>query len=123
MGDGDCATPSPEEGRVENLLFRFVSVPPLAQQPAVPKTSIKEQFPSISGSQEEESGEPCITSSLPSSSLARQQVVAQEHPSCPFVEPGKGGSTPVPASKSSHAGLSQASSRVPVFPSTRGGIR
>ncbi len=25
-------------------------------------------------------------------------MVAQEHPSCPFVEPGKGGSTPVPAS-------------------------
>ncbi len=25
-------------------------------------------------------------------------MVAQEHPSCPFVELGKGGSTPVPAS-------------------------
>ncbi len=37
--------PPPEEGRVENPLFRFVFVPPLAQQPAVPKTSIKEQFP------------------------------------------------------------------------------
>ncbi len=49
VGDGDCATPSPEEGRVENLLFRFVSVPPLAQQPAVPKTSIKEQFPQSLG--------------------------------------------------------------------------
>ncbi len=36
--------PPPEEGRVENLLFRFVSVPPLAQQPAVPKTSIKSSF-------------------------------------------------------------------------------
>ncbi len=41
--------PPPEEGRVENLLFRFVSVPPLAQQPAVPKTSIKEQFPQSLG--------------------------------------------------------------------------
>ncbi len=50
-------------------------------------------------------------------------MVAQEHPSCPFVELGKGGSTPVsPRFKSSHAGLSQASSRVPVFPSTQGGI-
>ncbi len=29
---------------VENLLFRFVFVLPLAQQPAVPKTSTKEQF-------------------------------------------------------------------------------
>ncbi|XP_058618375.1 skin secretory protein xP2-like [Onychostoma macrolepis] len=28
----------------------------------------------------------------------KQQWVAQEHPSCPFVEPGKGGSTQVPAS-------------------------
>ncbi len=80
-----------------------------------PKTSIKEQFSSISGSQEEESGEPCITSSLPSSSLARQQVVAQEHPSCPFVEPGKGGSTPVPASSRHTPGCHNASSRVPVF--------
>ncbi len=90
--------PPPEEGRVENLLFRFVSVPPLAQQPAGTQNINKRAVSSISGSQEEESGEPCITSSLPSSSLARQQVVAQEHPSCPFVEPGKGGSTPVPAS-------------------------
>ncbi len=29
-GDGDCTTPSPEEGRVENLLFPFCSVPPLS---------------------------------------------------------------------------------------------
>ncbi len=41
--------PHPEEGRVENHLFRFVFVPPLAQQPAVPKTSIKEQFPQSLG--------------------------------------------------------------------------
>ncbi len=31
----------PEEGRVENLLFPFCSVPPLALQPVVPKTSKK----------------------------------------------------------------------------------
>ncbi len=36
--------PPPEEGHAENLLFRFC-FPPLAQQPAVPKTSIKKQFP------------------------------------------------------------------------------
>ncbi len=36
--------PPPEEGRVENLLFRFVCVPPLAA-----KTSIKEQFPQSLG--------------------------------------------------------------------------
>ncbi len=41
--------PPPEEGRVENPLFRFIFVPPLAQQPAVPKTSIKEQFPQSLG--------------------------------------------------------------------------
>ncbi len=41
--------PPPEEGRVENPLFHFVFVPPLAQQPAVPKTSIKEQFPQSLG--------------------------------------------------------------------------
>ncbi len=34
----------PEEGRVVNPLFPFLSVPPLAQLPAVPKFSIKEQF-------------------------------------------------------------------------------
>ncbi len=38
----------PEEGRVANPLF-FPSVPPLAQQPAVPKFSIKEQFLSSPG--------------------------------------------------------------------------
>ncbi len=38
----------PEEGRVVNPLF-FSSVPPLAQQPVVPKFSIKEQFLSSPG--------------------------------------------------------------------------
>ncbi len=85
-----------EEGRVENLLFCFCS-----------QNINKRAVSSISGSQEEESGEPYIMGSLLSSSLARQRVVAQEHPSCPFVEPGKGGSTPFTAS-----------SRVPVFPPT-----
>ncbi|XP_058621250.1 uncharacterized protein LOC131533149 [Onychostoma macrolepis] len=90
--------PPPEEGRVENLvLFCFCS----GAGPAASGTQNinKRAVSSISGSQEEESGEPCITGSLPSSSLAsRQQWVAQEHPSCPFVEPGKGGNTRVPAS-------------------------
>ncbi len=74
--------PPLEEGRVENILFHFVFV--------APKTSIKEQFPQSLGLWE--SGVPCITRSLPSS-LTRQWVVAQEHPSCPFVEPGMGSST------------------------------
>ncbi len=34
---------------MENPLFRFVFVLPLAQQPVVPKTSIKEQFPQSLG--------------------------------------------------------------------------
>ncbi len=66
----------------------------------------KRAVSSVSGSQEEESGVPCITGSLPSSSLARQGGVAQEHPSCPFVEPGKGSSTQAPAtSRHTQAGL------------------
>ncbi len=39
------------EGREENLLFRFVSVPPLVQGPVVPTFSKKEQFPFPPGSQ------------------------------------------------------------------------
>ncbi len=41
----------PVEGREENLLFRFVSVPPLVQGPAVPTFSKKEQIPFPPGSQ------------------------------------------------------------------------
>ncbi len=39
------------EGGEENLLFHFVSVPPLVQGPAVPNFSKKEQFPFPPGSQ------------------------------------------------------------------------
>ncbi len=93
--------PPPEEGRVENPLFHFVFVPPKLTQ-----NFNKRAVSSVSGSQEEESGVPCITGSLPSSSLARQGGVAQEHPSCPFVEPGKGSSTQAPAtSRHTQAGL------------------
>ncbi len=41
----------PVEGREENLLFRFVSVPLLVQGPAVPTFSKKEQLPFPPGSQ------------------------------------------------------------------------
>ncbi len=41
----------PVEGREENLLFRFVSVPPLVQGPVVPTFSKKEQIPFPPGSQ------------------------------------------------------------------------
>ncbi len=41
--------PPAEEGRAENLLFHFVFVPPLAQQPVVRKTSIKGQLPQSLG--------------------------------------------------------------------------
>ncbi len=66
--------PPPEEGRVENPLFRFVFVPPLAQQPAVPKTSIKEQFPQSLG-------------------LKRRRVVyrASRDHFFPPLSPGRGG--------------------------------
>ncbi len=40
-----------EEGREENRMFIFVSVPPLVQGPVVPTLSKKEQFPFPSGSQ------------------------------------------------------------------------
>ncbi len=66
--------PPPEEGRVENPLFRFVFFPPLAQQPAVPKTSIKEQFPQSLG-------------------LKRRRVVyrASRDHFLPPLSPGRGG--------------------------------
>ncbi len=82
--------PHPEEGRADNLLFRFVFGTQNINKRAVP---------SVSGSLEEESGGPCITEVLPSSSLtSRQQWVAQENPSCLFVETGKDYNTRVPAS-------------------------
>ncbi len=77
-----------------SILFLFRRWPGSQRYPKLHLRAVS----SVSGSWEGESCELCITGSLPSSSLARQQVVAQEHPSCPFVEPGKGGSTPVPAS-------------------------
>ncbi len=65
MGDGDCATPSPGggPGGESFVSFCFCS----AAGPAASGTqNNKRAVSSISGSQEEESGEPCITSSLPS---------------------------------------------------------
>ncbi len=98
-GDGgDCATPSPGGGPGGESFVSFCFCSAAGPAASGTQNINKRAVSSISGSQEEESGEPCITGSLPSSSLARRQVVAQEHPSCPFVEPGKGGSTPVPAS-------------------------
>ncbi len=98
--------PPPEEGRVENPLFHFVFVSAAGPAASGTQNFNKRAVSSVSGSQEEESGVPCITGSLPSSSLARQGGVAQEHPSCPFVEPGKGSSTQTPAtSRHTQAGL------------------
>ncbi len=77
-----------------SILFLFRRWPGSQRYPKLHLRAVS----SVSGSREGESCELCITGSLPSSSLARQQVVAQEHPSCPFMEPGKGGRTPVPAS-------------------------
>ncbi len=99
-------------------------VPPLAPEAQrYPKSSFKSGFLSLWGPERGRVASLCITGSLPSSSLARQQVVAQEQPLRPFVEPGKGVSTPVPRFiKSSQRRAVTASSRVPVFSSsTRGG--
>ncbi len=70
--------PPPEEGRVENPLFCFCS----AAGPAASGTQNfnKRAVSSVSGSQEEESGVPCITGSLPSSSLARQGGLPKSTP-------------------------------------------
>ncbi len=98
--------PPPEEGRVENPLFRFVFVPPLAQQPAVPKTSIKEQFPQSLGLKRRRVVYRASRDHFPPPLSPGRGGVAQEHPSCPFVEPGKGSSTQAPAtSRHTQAGL------------------
>ncbi len=91
--------PPPEEGRVENPLFHICFCSTAGPAASGTQSVNKRAGSSVSGSQEEESCELCITGSLPSSSLASgQQWVAQEHPSCPFVEPGKRCNTRVPAS-------------------------
>ncbi len=115
-GDGDCTTPSPGwgPGGESFVSFCFCS----AAGPAASSTQNfnKRAVSSVSGSQEEESGVPCITGSLPSSSLARQWGVAQEHPSCPFVEPGKGSSTQVPASSRHTLGCHKPQAGLLCFP-------
>ncbi len=70
-GDGDRTTPSPGGGPGGES---FVFVPPLAQQPTVPKTSIKEQFPQSLG-------------------LKRRRVVyrASRDHFLPPLSPGRGG--------------------------------
>ncbi len=100
--------PPPEEGRVENPLFRFVFVPPLAQQPAVPKTSIKEQFPQSLGLKRRRVVYRASRDHVPPplspgrGGLPKSTHVL--HP--PFVEPGKGRSTQAPAtSRHTQAGL------------------
>ncbi len=115
-GDGDRTTPSPGGGPGGESFVPFCFCSAAGPAASGTQNFNKRAVSSVSGSQEEESGVPCITGSLPSFSLARRGGVAQEHPSCPFVEPGKGSSTQAPA-KSSHA------SRAPAFPPTRGGIR
>ncbi len=55
--------PPPEEGRMENLLFAASGTQNISKRAVF----------SVSGSQEEDSGEPCITGSLPSSLTSRQQ--------------------------------------------------
>ncbi len=105
-GDGDRTTPSPGGGPGGESFVSFCFCSAAGPAASGTQNFNKRAVSSVSGSQEEESGVPCITGSLPSSSLARQGGVAQEHPSCPFVEPGKGSSTQAPAtSRHMQAGL------------------
>ncbi len=105
-GDGDRTTPSPGGGPGGESFVSFCFCSAAGPAASGTQNFNKRAVSSVSGSQEEESGVPCITGSLPSSSLARQGGVAQEHPSCPFVEPGKGSSTQAPAtSRHTQAGL------------------
>ncbi len=105
-GDGDRTTPSPGGGPGGESFVSFCFCSAAGPAASGTQNFNKGAVSSVSGSQEEESGVPCITGSLPSSSLARQGEVAQEHPSCPFVEPGKGSSTQAPAtSRHTQAGL------------------
>ncbi len=97
-GDGDRTTPSPGGGPGGESFVSFCFCSAAGPAASGTQNINKGAVSLVSGSQEEESGVPCITGSLPSSSLARQWGIAQEHPSCPFVEPGKGSSTQVPAS-------------------------
>ncbi len=64
----------------------------------VPKTSIKEQFPLSLWVSRGEKLQAVHHEIAPSSLVSGQQWVAQEHPSCPLVELGKGCNTRVPAS-------------------------
>ncbi len=105
-GDGDRTTPSPGGGPGGESFVSFCFCSAAGPAASGTQNFNKRAVSSVSGSQEEESGVPCITGSLPSSSLARQGGVAQEHLSCPFVEPGKGSSTQAPAtSRHTQAGL------------------
>ncbi len=105
-GDGDRTTPSPGGGPGGESFVSFCFCSAAGPAASGTQNFNKGAVSSVSESQEEESGVPCITGSLPSSSLTRQGGVAQEHPSCPFVEPGKGSSTQAPAtSRHTQAGL------------------
>ncbi len=86
-GDGDRTTPSPEEGRVENLLFPFCSVRSVV-------TNFKK---SSSGSQEGEDGsarDPVSTLPSPSPFASGQQGPVRGRDAfsrapCPALEPGE----------------------------------
>ncbi len=73
--------PPPEEGRVENLLFRIFFFANKTVCFFLMSQNINKRTVSlVSGSQEEDSGVPCIMGSLPSSSLARQKDAIEPVP-------------------------------------------
>ncbi len=90
-GDGDRTTPSPEEGRLENLLFPFCSVRPVV------KNFKKRAVSFFSGSQEGEDGsarDPVSTLPSPSPFASGQQGPVRGRDAfsrapCPALEPGE----------------------------------
>ncbi len=97
-GDGDRTTPSPGGGPGGESFVSFCFCSAAGPAASGTQNINKRAVSSISGSQEEESGEPCITGSLPPSSLAMRQVVAKSTPPAHSWNQVRGGSTPVPAS-------------------------
>ncbi len=109
--------PPPEEGRVENILFLFRHWPGTSGT----QTSLR-AVSSVSGSQEGESCELCITGLLPSSSLASgQQWCPRSSHSAHSWNQVRAVTLESPLHIVT-CGLSQASIRVPAFPPTRRGI-
>ncbi len=103
-------SPSLGEGRVENLVVLFCSTAGLTQN-----TSKGAVYQSLGLKRRTVVNCATRDSLPPPLSPAGSSGLPKSTSSCPFVEPVKGCKHSSPCFKSSHAGLSQVSSRVPVF--------